>query len=178
VNEIRRSKEKIKAPKRPVATEDDLYIIVERAANRLGIDPAVAFANAIKFAKLVGIAENSGKLQGENKPQKGKEKSSAKGLYQFVDDSVVPAKNRLERVGLTVSKINPNDMSWEEQTALFLADMLEKDGSDKFMRGVLGSSDSNSMANAYLVLHHTNPGDKKTYERTKEIFYGDIYKDG
>jgi hypothetical protein len=178
MKELKRNKEKVKVPKRKVATEDDLYILVERAANRLGIDPAVAFANAIKFAKLVGIAENSGKLQGENKPQKGKEKSSAKGLYQFVDDSVVPAKNRLERIGLTISKINPNDMSWEEQTALFLADMLEKEGSDRFMRGVLESGDSNSMANAYLVLHHTDPSDKKTYERTKEIFYGDIYENG
>ena len=64
-------------PKRNVANQDDIYIIVEKAARRLGIDPDVAFANALKFAKLVGIAENSGRLVGENKPQEGKEKSSA-----------------------------------------------------------------------------------------------------
>lgn len=155
---------------------EDIYQLVGSHADRLGIDKDTAFNNAMKFAEIVGVLENDGKLEGGNRPQKGKQASSAKGLYQFLDGSVGPAKNRLGR-HMDVSHIpdNPNDMTWNQQTLLFLADVLEKKGSDKYMRGVLeNANDTEAVREAYYVLHHTKP-DKKTKDRTERKLNEPLY---
>ena len=55
-----------------------------------------------------------------------------------------------------------------QQTELFIGDMLEKDGSDKYMQLVF-DGDMEGMIKAYEVLHHTNP-DRKTKARPRKIF--------
>lgn len=152
--------------------DKDIKKIITSHAERLGVPVDVALENAMKFAETVGIMENSGKLVGFNKPQKGKEPSSAKGLYQFLDDSVGPAKVRAGRhISTEGMPDDPNEMSWEQQTKLFLADVLEKtavvDGKkmpglgDELMRKVLlNANDTAAVRDAYYILHHTNPDDK------------------
>jgi len=157
----------------------DIETVVFSHADRLGIPREVALENAMKFAETVGIMENSGKLVGFNKPQAGKPKSSAKGLYQFLDGSVGPAKVRLGR-HTEVGEIpdDPNEMSWDQQTSLFLADVLEKTAvvngekkpglGDELMKKVLqDANDTAAVRDAYYILHHTKPD-----ERTKAMAEG------
>ena len=146
--------------------------IVERHARRLGVDPDRAYGHAMLFAILVGLVENGGRLQGSN-PH-----SSAKGLYQFVSGSVEPAVNRLRRnwreepwMSEVVRTKDTGLLTWEQQTALMLADLLEKRGSDFLMKRVLQTGSSYDMIQAYFVLHHTDP-DEPTKARARRIFYG------
>lgn len=139
-------------------------MLIGSHAARLGLDYTDAVDNLAFFAKQVGMIENEGKTRGSNKD------STAKGLYQFVDGSVAPAINRLKKyIGMqpwmkkAVEHKDANKLTREQQTLLLLGDLLEKEGSDKYMRGVL-SGDVESMRQAYLKLHHTNP-DKATIKR-------------
>jgi len=157
---------------------NDIETLVTIHARRLKVDPDVALVNALSFARIVGRLENDGKLIGNNIPQEGKEASSAKGLYQFVRDSVGPALNRVEKyVGAgwiqeAREHKDANRLKWNQQTLMFLGDMLEKRGSDKYMRRVLQDiSDTDAVRDAYYVLHHTNP-DEATKKRTEGILYG------
>lgn len=156
---------------------EDIYKLVASHADRLGVSRDTAFENAMLFADTVGTLENEGKLEGANRPQKGKERSSAKGLYQFLSSSVGPAKKRLGRhIDISDYPDDPNEMTWNQQTLLFLADVLEKtavvDGKkvpglgDELMRPVLETGDMESVKNAYYTLHHTNP-DAKTIAMTE-----------
>lgn len=153
---------------------DDIESLVVQHAARLSIDPCVALDNALRFAKIVGALENDGKLQGSNKT------SSAKGLYQFVDGSVVPALNRVERyvecdwIEECKEHKDANRMTWNQQTLMFLGDMLEKRGSDKYMRDVLVSLETEAVRDAYYVLHHTNP-DGATKRRTERLLSATLY---
>lgn len=148
-----------------------LGILIGYHSKRLNTNPYIARQHLLKFAELVGIMENAGKTVGKNPT------STAKGLYQFIDGSVVPAMNRLSRtVGehqwMRDARVHKdaNQMTREQQTLMFLGDMLEKRGSDRYMGYVMGG-DKEAMMNAYLVLHHTAP-DEATKKRAKRIFGG------
>jgi len=128
------------------------------------------------FAEVVGQIENSGKTTGENIPEAGKGKTSAKGLYQFTDDSVVTAINRLKKyIGLqdwmkdAKKHKDANKLTREQQTLLFMGNMLEAKGSDKWMKEVL-QGDKDSMVEAYREIHHTNTKDKKIEKRARSFF--------
>ena len=149
-----------------------LKSIVERHAKRLEINTDRAYGHAMLFAILTGLVENGGRLQGSNPT------SSAKGLYQFLAGSVEPAVNRLRRnwkeepwMSEVVEHKDTGLLTWEQQTALFLADLLEKRGSYFLMRRVLQTGGAQDMIQAYSVLHHTNP-DEQTKARARRIFNG------
>ena len=105
--------------------------------------------------------------------------STAKGGFQFVEGSVEPALNRLERrIGKQdwgeelrkhkdASKLTP-----QQQQLLFMGDLLEKKGSGKYMKKVMAGDKQGSM-DAYYKLHHTAP-DKATTNRAESIF-GETY---
>ena len=154
---------------------ESIEALVGKHAERLGVDPLTALDNALKFADVVGTLENDGKLQGKNP------KSTAKGLYQFIDGSVAPAINRItkylpEEDWMKEAKTHKdaNRLSWNQQTLMLLGDLLEKKGSDESMREVLQSGDTASMRDAYYKLHHTAP-DEATKRRTEGILDGTIY---
>jgi hypothetical protein len=149
-----------------------IYSLVGSHADRLGIDKDKAYLNALRFAHWVGQFENDGMLIGNNRPQEGHSPSSAKGLYQFIDGSVGPARNRLGR-HMDVSGLpnDPNDMTWEQQTLLLLADLLEKKGSDRYMSRVLSDCMEGDIEIAYYTLHHTAP-DKRTKDMTRGKLHG------
>ncbi len=145
-------------------------ILIGNSADRLGVDYDKSIENLDTFAELVGIIENSGRTRGRN-PY-----SSASGLYQFVRGSIEPAVNRLKRhIGMLqwmedvlITK-DASTISREQQTLLFLADLLEKKGSDRWMKEIMNTGDREAMLQAYLQLHHTNPSDKATVARARKV---------
>jgi hypothetical protein len=158
----------------PVADYLDINKVVQKHAKRLGVEPNQARRNLADFLAVVGQAENGGKLKGKNP------KSSAKGLYQFVDGSIEPALNRLARTTgwkPWMKELKENKdieaLSWEKQSLLLLGDLFEKtvvvDGKkrpgegDMYLRDILESGDKEAMRNAYMLMHHTKP-DKATEE--------------
>ena len=151
--------------------------LVDWHLDRLGIeDKDSARHNLLNvFMPTILEMESSGNYQAANKV------STAKGGFQFIEGSVEPALNRLERrIGTQdwgaelrkhkdASKLTP-----EQQELLFMADMLEKKGSDEYMRKVMSGDKQGSM-DAYYKLHHTAPDDA-TIKRAEKIF-GEVYKE-
>lgn len=161
---------------------DDMQKLINFHLDRLGIEDKESATFNLKnvFMPTVLEMESSGDYKAVNIPQEGKEATSAKGGFQFVAGSVVPALNRLERrIGKQdwgkelrqhkdASKLSP-----EQQQLLFMADMLEKDGSDQYMTKVMQGDKKGSME-AYYKLHHTAP-DEATIRRANQVF-GEVYK--
>ena len=145
--------------------------VVDANAHRLGIPVDNARRNMEKFAQFVAEVESDFNPTAKNKH------SSASGLFQYVKGSVDPAVNRLKRY------VDANEYDWiakasdtkdlsqltpEEQLALFAADILEKRGSDKYLKKILESGDPKAMLLAYYKLHHTSP-DVATKKRALRI---------
>ena len=92
--------------------------------------------------------------------------SSARGGFQFIKPSVVPAINRVES---KIGKIERFDevrqtgdvrnLNESDQTLLFIGDILEKSGSDKYIQNLLDAKTPKEKRNAayqiYSILHHT-----------------------
>lgn len=147
--------------------------------NRLGGDNHEARSRLTELASKVAMIESDGDMKAKNPD------SSATGLYQFlVDDSkgqsaLQTAVNRtkkyvkadwLDEVART-GKVE--DLSPEKQTILFFGDIMEKKGSDQYLKKLLDPNASekqinDAMMDIYLNLHHTNP-DKDTLERAKKF---------
>ena len=147
--------------------------------NRLGGDNPEARSRLTELASKVAMIESDGDMKAKNPD------SSATGLYQFlVDDSkgqsaLQTAVNRtkkyvkadwLDEVART-GKVE--DLSPEKQTILFFGDIMEKKGSDQYLKKLLDPNASeeqvrDAMMDIYLKLHHTNP-DKDTLERAKKF---------
>lgn len=161
--------------------EGDLEALLTTHADRLGVDKERAMANAIDFADIVGLVESGGNPTAKNIPQQGKEASSASGTYQFIQDSVEPAVNRLKKyIGMkdwmksALMHKDASRLSPSQQTLLFLGDLLEKDGSDKYMKGILESGDMMDMENAYMNLHHTKPDQATIRNWNRKVYNGKL----
>jgi protein-tyrosine-phosphatase len=140
-----------------------------------GLDSTRARNILYDFALKVGRAESSGNPKARNKPLEGEEASTATGLYQFLvgnadkgkDNSslqtaVNRAKKRIDASWLDeVFKTGKvEDLTPDQQTVLFLGDILEKKGSDKLIKSLLDPNASEkeqkkAMYKIYLNLHHT-----------------------
>jgi len=143
-------------------------------------------SNLTSFIDKVIEIESSGNPKALNKT------TSASGAFQFVKDSVAPALNRLARLGdmpkwakdlqtkykkgVTRKEHQEliTNLSIEQQTELFLADITQKIvGSkkglgDALMKRIL-SGDVEAMKELYAKGHHTKP-DKKTLEVMEKVF--------
>ena len=137
-----------------------------------GLDSTKARNVLYDFALKVGRAESSGDPKVKNRPLEGKEASSATGLYQFLvgteggqsalQTAVNRAKKRIDASWLDeVFKTGKvEDLTPDQQTVLFLGDILEKEGSDKLIKSLLDPNASEkeqkkAMYKIYLNLHHT-----------------------
>lgn len=143
-------------------------VLIGNSAKRLGVKYKTAKENLDKFTRFVGMVENDGKLVGNNPT------STAEGLYQFIEGSIEPAINRLKRhIGYqewmkeVVKTKDVNKLTREQQTLMFLADLLEKGGSDRTMKKVM-EGDLNAFKEAYKIFHHTNP-DVATLKRIDKL---------
>lgn len=169
-----------KIEKNPMLNRSSLINLVDAHADRLGVPRDKALPNALAFAEKVGIMENDGKLQGQNK------KSSAKGLYGFTDGTVQDAIERVNKyipnqewLNVLKSGASVNDLDKDQQTLLFLGNIMEKnaivDGKrvvglgDEILKKVLTDGDTGAMQLAYELLHHT-AFDKATTKRANKIF--------
>lgn len=148
----------------------DCVKIITKHAIRKGLAIGPAILNVEYFATVVGIIENGGKVTGDNKT------TSAEGLYQFVDGSIEPAINRILRtiplqpwMAQVLKDKDMDKLTKDQQTLMFIADILEKRGSDKYTKSIMEGSRS-AMLQAYLILHHTNP-DPATKARAERIIY-------
>ena len=98
--------------------------------------------------------------------------TSAKGVYQFTDDSVDTAKNRMYNMGFfkeEIREIPRNPQEWTDARAdsVFLANMFAQRGSDKVLHKV-GLGDLNAWKEAYYKFHHTDPDDA-TIRRVEKL---------
>lgn len=123
----------------------------------------------LKFADDCFLIESGRNLKAINKPQKGKEQSSAKGGYQFLDASLKTAYKRLFRYTKVKFKRLPIiEQDWDTQTALFISNLCQQRGSDYFIIKML-ANDVQGAKDLYAKFHHTNPK-KKTRTRMDKIF--------
>jgi len=133
--------------------------------DRLGIDSKeLATRDLNELSDFILEVESDGDFNAANP------NSSARGGYQFIKGSVIPAVNRLEKYLGPLPRFDEvkktgdvRSLSPEDQTLLFMADILEKKGSDKLINNFLNADNKKDKQNAayeiYTVLHHTT--DKK-----------------
>ena len=160
-----------------IMQDDDKIIqsVLQKNLPRLGeellTDPQVK-ARLEKFDKFHQEMESNFNPKAKNP------KSTAAGLYQFTEDSVVTAVNRLAN---TIGEDNlpqwavearehkdARKLSEKEQQILFYADMFQKKGSDNLLKKVLKEGDNEAMLEYYRKLHHTDV-DQPTEKRIGKI---------
>ena len=103
----------------------------------------------------------------------------AKGGFQFKPQSLETALNRLSRrqgsepwMEEAYKHLDASQLTPQQQQLVFIADMLEKDGSDDYMREVM-KGDKQGSIDAYYKLHHMageKGPDDATINRTEKIF--------
>jgi len=108
-------------------------------------------------------------------------KTTASGYYQFLEDSVETALNRLDNI---IGKESTKSISLDRNTLksirsskdsslgdkeiqdlIFLANMFESEGSDKILVDALFKGDKEAAMNAFLKFHHTLSSPNKAYNR-------------
>jgi len=99
--------------------------------------------------------------------------STAKGIYQFTDDSFQTAKNRLKNVlGYSPIRITDaptiNDLSADDQKALFFAHLSEDKGSDERIVEYLEGASSG--AELYVQDHYKGQPTEATSKRMDKFF--------
>jgi len=141
--------------------------------NRLGIDSKeLATRDLNELSDFILEVESDGDFNAANP------NSSARGGYQFIKGSVVPAVNRLEKYLGPLPRFDEvrktgdvRSLSSADQTLLFMGDILEKRGSDKLINKFLNADNKKDKQNAayeiYTVLHHTTDKEGKIPFRAK-----------
>ena len=137
-----------------------------------------------KLCEFVGLVENNGKTISTTTARRNNgETTTAKGLYQFTNDSVVTAINRTNRYinglkwyELGMKHKNMNKLSRNQQTLLFIGNLFEIKGSDKYLKMYL-NGETEIVLDLYYMFHHTNKKElnEKQQFRIKKI-YNKIYK--
>jgi hypothetical protein len=157
-------------PEKPPVPKDFKNIMFNNVIERLGVKPddqEKAYTNLEKFAELTRNTESSNDYTVKNKAVRGKEATTAKGAYQFVDDSIVPALNRLKRLigeqPWMTDLRKSNDifsLTNRQQDLLFFGDMFEKTVDkktgvgDKLLKKIM-KGDKEAMLQMYKKAHHT-----------------------
>ena len=159
-----------------MAFTDNIMGFLNAQMDRLGIkeDKRDAFTeNMFDFSRQVRNIES------DNNPRAAAKTSSAKGVYQFTDDSVDTGRNRMANMGLEENPDwewgSPHDWTDEQADAMFLANMFAQTGSDSLMTGI-GRGDIQNRKDAYYKFHHTNPDDA-TRRRVDEMMLLDEVMD-
>ena len=160
-----------------IMQDDDkiLQAVLQKNLPRLGeellTDPNVK-VRLEKFDKFHQEMESNFNPKAKNP------KSTAAGLYQFIEAELVTAVNRLAN---TIGEDNlpqwaiearehkdARKLSEKEQQILFLANAFQKKGSDNLLKKVLVEGDDDAMVEYYSKMHHTDV-DKPTQKRIDKI---------
>lgn len=134
-----------------------------RLKDKLNVNYFVFKNNIMNFADRVAAIES------DKNPLAKNSTSSAKGMYQYIDSAVIPALTRLARYDIHLLHKNMLDYSTEEQTAIFLADIFQKTGTDKYLIAIANDDDMKNQGMLYAKFHHTNP-DAATLQRMNKFF--------
>ena len=118
------------------------------------------------------FSQNVRNIESDNNPLAAAGTTSAKGVYQFTDDSVNTGMNRMKNMGFgedAISGISQNPAEWDDEQAdsMFLANMFAQKGSDDLL-GKIGGGDAQAMQDAYYKFHHTAP-DEATINRVNKM---------
>ena len=158
-----------------MAFTDNIMNFLSAQMDRLGIpeERRDAFTeNMFDFSRQVRNIESDDEIMAVPRKEDGTLASTAKGVYQFLDDSVDTGRNRMRTLGynerpdwnpfteefIRSIKDNPQEWSDEQADAMFLANMFSQTGSDRFMKGI-GAGSLQDRKDAYYKFHHTNPDD-------------------
>ena len=111
-------------------------------------------------------------IESDNNPMAAAGSTSAKGVYQFTDDSVTTGLNRMRNMGFDnefIQGISSNPQEWtdEQADAMFLANTFAQSGSDN-MLNLIGGGDTKARQDAYYQFHHTAP-DEATIGRVNKL---------
>ena len=128
------------------------------------------------FMQMVRMIESDNEQKAEASKLHGEE-YSAKGVYQFTNDSVKTAKKRALNLGIDQGFISsiPNDPTmWNDKEAdvmflsnMFAATMKKKGFVDELLTKAF-SNDRQSMQDLYYGVHHTAP-DEATKNRVEQF---------
>jgi hypothetical protein len=181
--------------KLPVPEDFNKNLMFNKVIERLGVeskDQEEAIKNLEQFAELTRNTESSNNYKAENIPVGKKKKTSAKGAYQFLDGSIVPAINRLEKLigeepWMTDLRKSNNIFSLtdKQQDLLFFGDMFEKTVDktkglgDNLLKKIV-KGDKNAMFEMYQKAHHTGklPPEAEKNARRKFIQENNNKKQG
>jgi hypothetical protein len=175
INRLENPDEKKKTELNPNYNNPEYNKLLDIHLDRLGIDgKELATRDLNELASFILEAESDGNFNAANSD------SSARGGYQFLKDSVEPAVVRLERRLGRLPRFDEvrktgdvRSLSPEDQTLLFMADILEKTAVvngvetpgygdelfNKFLTADNRKDKQNAAYEIYTVLHHTT--DKK-----------------
>jgi len=111
-------------------------------------------------------------IESDNNPLAAAGTTSAKGVYQFTDDSVNTGLNRMGNLGYDeeyrqgISQ-NPAEWSDEQADSMFLSNIFAQSGSDAYLNKI-GGGDAQARQDAYYKFHHTAP-DEATINRVNKM---------
>ena len=176
-----------------MAFADNIMSFLEAQMDRLGVkeEKRDAFTeNMFDFSRQVRNIESDNKIMAVPRKKDGTLASSAKGVYQFLDDSVDTGRNRMRTQGFAerpdwnpfteefIGSIsdNPQDWSDEQADAMFLSNMFAQTGSDSLMAGI-GRGNMQNRRDAYYRFHHTNPDDATRNRVEDMMLLDDVVKE-
>ena len=144
-------------------------IQLERLLRKIGISDAdmpMALENMKEWSNQVRMIES------DNNPMASPGTTTAKGVYQFTDDSVATALQRLRNMKypeemIAGIPINPQEWTDEQADNMFFGNIFSQSGSDPILKEI---AMGNHMARrqGYYDFHHTDP-DEATISRTEEL---------
>ena len=111
-------------------------------------------------------------IESDNNPMASPENTTAKGVYQFTDDSVHTGRQRMLNMGYDedfVKSIKDNPQEWtdEQANAMFFGNIFAQKGSDPFLKEI-AMGNQKARRDAYYQFHHTDP-DEATIKRTEKF---------
>ena len=171
-----------------VSSDDsDLDYLIGEHLDRLKVkqeDRNEARKNLAEFAKRTRDTESAGfgGYTAVNQPVGDKEATTAKGAYQFVEGSIVPALNRLkkyigEKDWMTQAREHKDifKLTPKQQDLLFYGDILdkrvgkEKGRGDKYLKKII-KGDKKAMFDLYKEGHHTGELPEEAYRNAMTKF--------
>ena len=125
------------------------------------IDTIMTSDNKIPFLEIVKQAESKHKKTAKNP------KSTAKGLYQFLDGTVKNVKNQGVNIGIDEEYIknipnNPHNWTEDQSDVMALINFFVQRGTNKNLEKAIKHRDLNAMTELYYKNHVTGEIDNKT----------------
>jgi len=137
--------------------------------DRMGVDPE---QRESYMNNMYDFSQQVRHIESDNNPLAAAGTTSAKGVYQFTDDSVNTGLNRMGNLGYGqdyTGGISQNPAEWNDEQAdsMFLSNIFAQTGSDDYLNKI-GGGDAQARQDAYYKFHHTAP-DEATINRVNKM---------